>query len=592
MDLDFLFFWGYNNYRVNNIISTNISWRKKAFFKGGIEIKKLFGNTLGLKPSQIKRIEKLYRKRIPNEKVISYDVARILCETSFEIGRQIGVLINRKGAVEYVIIGNRKQIILPDLSNYRSGEGRLKGLRLVHTHLNFEPINRDDLTDLALLRLDIVASLFPNEKGLPRLIQIAHLLPDNPAKKKWEIIGPTSIEGGIKNFTSFVQSLEEEFSRAFPKAQSMLGKERAILISVTSKPRFESEDSMEELKELAKTSGVEVVDTIIQHIKKPDPKYLMGKGKMQELVIKAMASGADMIIFDQDLFPSQATAISEITELKVIDRTQLILDIFAQHAHSRDGKVQVELAQLKYLLPRLSKKDIALSRLTGGIGARGPGETKLEINRRRVRDRINRLEKILKELAKGREIRRIKRKKNNIPIISIIGYTNAGKSTLLNSLTKSHVLVENKLFATLDTSSKRLRLPREREVIITDTVGFIRDLPPDLLGAFSATLDELKDANLLLHVIDISNPRFEKQIEEVDKLLDKLGLKYIPTILVLNKMDKIDLDKREGIARRFQGIMVSAINPKSLGPLLEEIDRVLWQKSEENLSLFRPEVHP
>ncbi|MBW1972400.1 MAG: GTPase HflX, partial [Deltaproteobacteria bacterium] len=274
------------------------------------------------------------------------------------------------------------------------------------------------------------------------------------------------------------------------------------------------------------------------------------------------------------------------------DRTQLILDIFAQHAHSRDGKVQVELAQLKYLLPRLSKKDIALSRLTGGIGARGPGETKLEINRRRVRDRINRLEKILKELAKGREIRRIKRKKNNIPIISIIGYTNAGKSTLLNSLTKSHVLVENKLFATLDTSSKRLRLPREREVIITDTVGFIRDLPPDLLGAFSATLDELKDANLLLHVIDISNPRFEKQIEEVDKLLDKLGLKYIPTILVLNKMDKIDLDKREGIARRFQGIMVSAINPKSLGPLLEEIDRVLWQKSEENLSLFRPEVHP
>ena len=283
MDLDFLFFWGYNNYRVNNIISTNISWRKKAFFKGGIEIKKLFGNTLGLKPSQIKRIEKLYRKRIPNEKVISYDVARILCETSFEIGRQIGVLINRKGAVEYVIIGNRKQIILPDLSNYRSGEGRLKGLRLVHTHLNFEPINRDDLTDLALLRLDIVASLFPNEKGLPRLIQIAHLLPDNPAKKKWEIIGPTSIEGGIKNFTSFVQSLEEEFSRAFPKAQSMLGKERAILISVTSKPRFESEDSMEELKELAKTSGVEVVDTIIQHIKKPDPKYLMGKGKMQDI---------------------------------------------------------------------------------------------------------------------------------------------------------------------------------------------------------------------------------------------------------------------------------------------------------------------
>ncbi|MFP3871239.1 MAG: GTPase HflX, partial [Syntrophobacteria bacterium] len=286
-------------------------------------------------------------------------------------------------------------------------------------------------------------------------------------------------------------------------------------------------------------------------------------------------------IFDQDLNPSQVRSITDFTELRVIDRTQLILDIFAQRAKTREGKIQVEMAQLKYMLPRLVVKDDALSRLTGGIGGRGPGETKLEINRRRVRDRIARLEGQLKKISKQRGQRRERRLRTGLPIISIIGYTNAGKSTLLNALTYSQEQVEDRLFATLDPASRRLRFPRDREAIITDTVGFIRDLPDDLVEAFGATLEELRHADLLLHVIDLSNPRFEEQMQAVEEILEGLDLHQTGRIHVFNKLDLVEDGKYvKNVCRRYQGLAISALNTDSLRPLVAALEDRLFHRSE------------
>lgn len=333
---------------------------------------------------------------------------------------------------------------------------------------------------------------------------------------------------------------------------------------------------MEELRELALSSGVLVLDQVIQRPKEVNPKYLMGEGKIKELIINAMNKGATLLIFDQDLNPSQTKALGELTELKVIDRCQLILDIFAQRAHSRDGKVQVELAQLKYRLPRLTGKGTSMSRLMGGIGGRGPGEMKLEIDRRRVRDRISLLERELKSLSEARRQRKQRRIGTGIPIVSIIGYTNAGKSTLLNALTKSETFVEDKMFATLDTASRRLRFPREREIIITDTVGFIRDLPKDLMSAFKTTLEELEDADLLIHLVDASSPRFEQHISSVEKTLEELGLREKAQLLVFNKTDRLQREEVENLRVRFQAMAVSALDPSTFAPLLRAIEDSVW----------------
>jgi GTP-binding protein HflX len=288
---------------------------------------------------------------------------------------------------------------------------------------------------------------------------------------------------------------------------------RAILVRVCDKrDAGKAQASLNELKELARTAGVEVADTVLQVRDQIDPKFVLGRGKLEDVVLRAMQLDVEVLVFDRNLTPAQGTAIAHVTDLKVLDRTQLILDIFAQRAESKDGKLQVELAQMKYLLPRLGQKDDSLSRLTGGIGGRGPGETKLEIGRRRARERIDHLAAQLKKLGKQRKERRRKRARNDVPIIAIVGYTNAGKSTLLNTLTDADVLAEDKLFATLDTRSRRLRFPREREVVITDTVGFIRDLPKELFAAFRATFEEAQDADLLLHVLDTADPNVEQHI--------------------------------------------------------------------------------
>jgi GTP-binding protein HflX len=533
-------------------------------------MKKIYGNIGGLKSNQIKRLENIYRRKAPPETIATFEMTREISLLSREIRRQIALLIDRLGKVHFVIIGDQQKIVIPDLSDYRIAPGRLRGLRCIHTHLKNEPLSSDDLTDLALLSLDIMAVVTFSEEGQPEKVHVSHILP-GASQKPYQILEPIDPHHLDIGCLSLIQSLEGELSRRRLSLKLDQTKERALLISVTSESKSVAEDSLAELKELVRTSGIYVAGTVLQQRKKVDPRFLMGQGKLQEIIILALQKFASVLIFDQELNPSQIRSITDATELKVIDRTQLILDIFAQRAQTREGKLQVELAQLKYLLPRLVTKNTAMSRLTGGIGGRGPGETKLEINRRRVRDRITQLEKSLNTVRKQRRQQRSLRDKKGLPIISIIGYTNAGKSTLLNTLTNSQVLAESKLFATLDPSSRRLRFPRDIEVIITDTVGFIKNLPEDLKVAFRATLEELESADLLLHVIDISNPRFEDQIESVEKILEDLDLKNIPMIRILNKIDLADKSLVSHLERTFGGIGVSAIDTSSLLPLIEKM---------------------
>jgi GTP-binding protein HflX len=479
-------------------------------------------------------------------------------------------------------VGDQKGITIPDLSRYRSGVIRLRGLRLIHTHLQGEPLTEEDLTDLALLRLDMIIALTVNEDGMPGRAYSAHLLPDNPEKKAWIIDPPRSVRELDIDFLKWIQSLEDEFQRGQRSVFLRKPHERAILISISKERREAIESSVEELKELAESSGVDVIETIVQRPQKISPTTLVGEGKLKELLVKCMQLGVDLVIFDQNLTPGQIASISDRTELRVIDRTQLILDIFAQRAHTLDGKVQVELAQLKYLLPRLAKKTLAFSRLTGGIGGRGPGETKLEMDRRRVRDRIHLLEKELEKLGKRRKQRRARRGKTGIPILSIIGYTNAGKTTLFNLLTKSQFQVEDKMFSTLDTATRRLGFSASlpggkgtREVVITDTVGLIKDLPEDLMVAFRPTFDELQESSLLIHLIDVSNPCFEDHIEAVQKVLGELKLSHIPVLRVFNKEDKLSREEAEALCRRFDAISITALQPDSLNKFFFAIERKL-----------------
>lgn len=474
-----------------------------------------------------------------------------------------------------IILGDAKSIFIPSLDAFRAASTRFKGLRLVHTHLAGEGLSDEDLTDMSHLRLDLMGALEVKPDKTPGKLHWAHLIPENPQGDYWMVHEPVEPHRLDLNFLSFMSALEDEFAGR-QKTRQIDAKEKAILVRVEKNPLGQAEASLEELRQLAQTCGVAVFDTQIQYRPQPDPKYMVGRGRLSDIDLRATQIGANLLIFDHELTPAQVRSINDFTGLKIIDRTQVILDIFAHRAHSREGKIQVELAQLKYLLPRLMHKDTSLSRLAGGIGGVGPGETKLEIDRRRIRERISRLEKDLKSVAKSRMQRRGRRNKSGLPVISIVGYTNAGKSTLLNTLTQSAVLAEDKLFATLDTKSARLRFPRDTEAIITDTVGFIRNLPKELMSAFRATLDELQEADLLLHVIDISNEQFEEQMAAVESLLQELEIGGKPTVRVFNKADRFD-DKNtlNALCRRFKAVAVSALDKTTLSGLLEKIEATL-----------------
>jgi GTPase len=510
----------------------------------------------------------------------------------------VGVLVHRSGQVDTVIIGDAGKLVLPDIGRLRAAEGRFRGLRLVHTHVRGEPLTRDDLVDLVRLRLDLVAAIQLAHNGEPRSMVYAHNVPADEGATPYRQVGPIPIGQAHLDLRRLLSDLEAEFARRAGARKVEAKDGRAILVHVGDKSKGagavrEAEDSMRELRELARTAGTEVADSLIQMREHLDPKLVMGKGKLEEVVVRAMQLDAGVLVFDRELTPAQASGIAKQTDLKVIDRTQLILDIFAQRAESKDGKLQVELAQLKYAMPRLSQKDDSLSRLTGGIGGRGPGETKLEIGRRRAKDRISHLEHQLKRLAKQRQQRRRRRTRGQVPTVAVVGYTNAGKSTLLNTLTGAEVLAEDKLFATLDTRSRTLRCGwagwGEREVVVTDTVGFIRNLPKDLFAAFRATFEEAADADLLLHVVDASDPAHEDHIRTVLAVLEELELADIPRMLVFNKIDLLEPTELRMLERTHkEAAMVSAVRRDTTRPLIERIARELagkWDRSAKGPSL-------
>lgn len=507
-------------------------------------------------------------------------------------------------------------------------------LRFLATRFGDGDLPATELAPLALHRLDALAVIGVDANGGPGPVRVAHLLPaperlqpdapgdvrDAPALplppgaprgrgarrgaggrngvraggnghgrpardasrdvatlgERYRIFPPRPAAEVDENFLELIRALEEEFDRVRERTKVAGKGARAILVHVTTGRREEAERSMDELEELAASADLQVIQRIVQRRPRYDPRTLMGAGKLQDLIIHALQQQVEFLVVDQDLSPAQARAIAETTDLKVIDRTQLILDIFSRRARTHEGKIQVELAQLKYLLPRLQcRGDSGLSRLEGGIGGRGPGEQKLEIDRRRVRDRIRALEKNLQSERTRRMQRRARRRQRDVPVISLVGYTNAGKSTLLNVLTRSEVFTERRMFATLDPTSRRLRLPREREVVVNDTVGFIRDLPKDLLAAFRATLEEIEDSDLIVHLVDVAHPDHAAQVRAVDRILEELGYQDIPRLLVGNKIDLLGDEEAALRLAELEAIGISAARKRGIDRVLVEIDRAL-----------------
>jgi GTP-binding protein HflX len=546
-----------------------------GLIRQGVTIPLIHGHISGLKPGQLAALERLYRRRVPTSLVITQELARTACQLTKEIKRPIGLLITRRGAIEQVLVGPGSVPAFQSLAKFRAGAHSLRGVRLVRTHPDDEPLSQEDLTNLALLRLDLMAAIGVDDDAEPAHVYVAHLVPPNPQGQVCAVLKPVLFQNFQLEFDTFVAELESDLQRADSRHTVQSGRESALLVSASPRSRGEQEEHLDELAELAESADVTIVDRIVQRTQNEYHRFLLGKGKLKEVVIRALQRGADLLIFDQDLAPAQARAISEVTDMKVIDRTQLILDIFARRAHTREGKVQVELAQLRYLLPRLSGHGASLSRLGGGIGSRGPGETKLETDRRRIRERITHLERDLLHFARHQDQRRARRFRHSLPVLSIIGYTNAGKSTLLNTLTKSHVSAEDRLFETLDTTSRRLRFPHDREIIVTDTVGFIRDLPKDLLGAFRTTLEELKDADILLHLVDASAEDIDSQIAAVETVVKALEIESIPRIVVLNKCDRLSPHEASVLSQRYNAIGISAVQPDTVRPLIAKIESLL-----------------
>ncbi len=484
-------------------------------------------------------------------------------------------MINRKGIITHVILGDRHGIFIPDLEEFRRGAFRLKGLRCIHTSFQKDKgITNEDITDLALLRLDALGVIEIRD-GLPENYYLSYLLPPEENGAKWKIEKYRRADDIPYNFDSFVRELESDIEERCRLRSVKGAEERAILIHASSKGEEFARKSLDELERLSETCNVQVVAKVYQRVKKYNPAHLIGKGKLKEILISGLYLGATMVIFDQNLSPVQANNISRMMDLKVIDRTQLILDIFARHATTKGGRLQVELAQLRYTLPRLVGKGTAMSRLMGGIGGKGPGETKLEVDRRRIKQRISSLERALKDLSKRRSQRRKKRKKAQVPVFSIIGYTNAGKSTLLNRLTKSQVLVEDKLFATLDPSTRLLFLDGQK-VLLSDTVGFITNMPKDIKKAFWATLEELEDSFAFIHVVDASSPFLKDEILATEEILDEIGLIDIYRILIFNKCDLLSHEDKNRIMKNYpEALLVSAKNGQGIDELLKRIEKCL-----------------
>ncbi len=557
-------------------------------------------NSKGLKKSEIQKLQRLLQQRVPADKILTIDLAESLAEISHESGYPLSIVLDRRGQVVNITVGSPTDVKLPELKGVRVGPGRLCGHRIIYTHLagrNATAIltgpSKEQLQCLARNRLDLLATIEVNPQGtfsrshgeqgkLADSIHIAHLLPGRDEQGMlWKVMPPqTARKTEKEDFAELIAALENEFRRLAPRLQIREGEERAILVGVIMEgtDSWQVEDELDELSMLARTAGASVSARLTQARLKPDHRYFLGAGKVQELALLVQELGANLVIVDHELSPNQQRNLEEVVGVKVIDRTELILDIFSKRAQTREGKLQVELAQLKYLYPRLVGKGTTLSRLGGGIGTRGPGETKLEVDRRRIRDRINLLEGETVRIRSYRDTQRRHRSFQGLPTVALTGYTNSGKSTLLNALTKAEVFVEDKLFATLDPATRRTVLPDNSPVLITDTVGFIKKLPTSLIAAFGATLEEVVLADMLIHVVDASHPNVMEQINSVYDVLSELGAIEKPMITVLNKADKVRQEDLDWIAQQVPNpVVVSAVQRQGLGRLLKSVQDVLQE---------------
>ncbi|MHC5671670.1 GTPase HflX [Nostoc sp.] len=543
----------------------------------------IFGNLQGLKSSQLKQLQRLYHQRIPGDRITTPDFSQRLAAISTEVNQPVCAYINRRGQVIRVGVGTPRQTQIPPLELPRYGAERLSGIRCIATHLKPEPPNEAALTAMALQRLDALVVLNITGTGFTRRgggatgyvkeAYLAHLIPQesrtlitSPAALKveeskfgfahskqiqspsWNISPPLDLDDlADQDLIDLVENLEAEFQREFVAQEVDADHDRVLIVGLMTSEitPLQFQDTLVELARLVDTAGGDVLQTIQQKRSRIHPQTVVGEGKVQEIALTAQTLGINLVVFDRDLSPSQVRNLEMQIGIRVVDRTEVILDIFAQRAQSRAGKLQVELAQLEYMQPRLAGRGRTMSRLGGGIGTRGPGETKLETERRAIGQRISRLQKEVNQLQAHRSRLRQRRQHREVPSVALVGYTNAGKSTLLNALTNAEVYTADQLFATLDPTTRRLVIPHgqtdeHQEILITDTVGFIHELPASLMDAFRATLEEVTEADALLHLVDLSHPAWLRHIRSVREILAQMPITPGPALVIFNKIDQAD----------------------------------------------------
>lgn len=550
-------------------------------------MREIKGNIKGIRDSVIAELQKLYDMQSPQ--LVSQELAVKLADITEYINREISVYITRSGQIIEIAVGDNATVELPSFSG-RRGAGRLSGIRCIHTHPGGNPyLSGVDISALknnkydAMVAIGVVSPDFTKSELTFGLITGI----DSNENYTAECYGPYSIEDAENiNFVNTVSTIERILDKQTGTASLQVMSERAILIGMEwgrNDSLWTVDDSLEELKQLADTAGATVIKKFIQKRPKLDPAFFIGRGKVQELTLYAQQENIDLCIFDDELSPAQQRNIESVMGIRILDRTALILDIFAQRARTNEGKLQVELAQLQYTLPRIMGKGLMLSRLGGGIGTRGPGETKLEVDRRRIRDRIAFIKDQIEKVKAVRSLHRSKRKKNNVFEVSLVGYTNAGKSTLLNTLTNSDIYAKDQLFATLDPTTRQLTLPNKQEIIITDTVGFIQRLPHQLIAAFRSTLEVVTEADLLVHVIDVSHELYKEQAAAVHEVLKEIGAETKPVITVYNKIDKLPPDSKlaDRLALEEDTVCISAAKKLNLESLQQMIESHLKSKAVE-----------
>lgn len=550
-------------------------------------MREIKGNIKGIRDSVIAELQKLYDMQSPQ--LVSQELAVKLADITEYINREISVYITRSGQIIEIAVGDNATVELPSFSG-RRGAGRLSGIRCIHTHPGGNPyLSGVDISALKNNKYDAMVAIGVLSPDFTKSELTFGLITGIDSNENYtaECYGPYSIEDAENiNFVNTVSTIERILDKQTGTASLQVMSERAILIGMEwgrNDSLWTVDDSLEELKQLADTAGATVIKKFIQKRPKPDPAFFIGRGKVQELALYAQQENIDLCIFDDELSPAQQRNIESVMGIRILDRTALILDIFAQRARTNEGKLQVELAQLQYTLPRIMGKGLMLSRLGGGIGTRGPGETKLEVDRRRIRDRIAFIKDQIEKVKAVRSLHRSKRKKNNVFEVSLVGYTNAGKSTLLNTLTNSDIYAKDQLFATLDPTTRQLTLPNKQEIIITDTVGFIQRLPHQLIAAFRSTLEVVTEADLLVHVIDVSHELYKEQAAAVHEVLKEIGAETKPVITVYNKIDKLPPDSKlaDRLALEEDTVCISAAKKLNLETLQQMIEKHLKSKAVE-----------